>query len=164
MSWDLTMYAICGGPCPDPPKRKVYIIGSLRNGQVPEIAKKLRSLMPDVEVFDDWYAAGFEADDMWRTYEKERGRTYEEALQGYAAKHVFEFDKHHLDTCDAAILVLPAGKSGHLELGYVAGRGKWTAILLDGEYDRWDVMLKFSDKVTRDLDDIVDGLKEEWGL
>jgi hypothetical protein len=35
MSWDLTMYAICGGPCPDPPKRKVYIIGSLRNGQVP---------------------------------------------------------------------------------------------------------------------------------
>lgn len=145
-------------------KRKLYLIGSLRNPEIPALGNKLRELLPDVEVFEDWYSAGERADDHWKEYEQGRGRTYEEALEGYAARHVFEFDKHHLDTCDAAILVLPAGKSGHLELGYVAGRGKWTAILLDADYDRWDVMYAFADKVTRDLDDILDGLKEEWGL
>lgn len=143
---------------------KIYIIGSLRNPAIPEIGNRLRQELPDTEVFEDWYSAGERADDHWKEYEQGRGHTYEEALEGYAARHVFEFDKHHLDTCDAAILVLPAGKSGHLELGYVAGRGKWTAILLDADYDRWDVMYAFADKVTRDLDDILDGLKEEWGL
>ena len=145
-------------------KRKVYIIGSLRNPEVPLIAARLRELMPNVEVFDDWYAAGERADDHWRDYEKARGHTFQEALEGYAANHVFEFDKYHLDTSDAAILVLPAGKSGHLELGYVAGRGKWTAILLDDDPERFDVMYLFADMVTNKVDDILDGLKEEWGL
>lgn len=146
-------------------KPKVYVIGSLRNPFIPEIAAHIRAQMDDkVEVFDDWYAAGEHADDYWRDYEKGRGHGYIQALDGYAAGHVFSFDKHHLDTCDAAILVLPAGRSGHLELGYVAGRGKPTAILLDADPDRFDVMYKFADVVTKDLDDITSHLKEELHL
>lgn len=130
---------------------KVYIIGSLRNENIPKIAQRLRdALGPDHIVFDDWYAAGPEADDYWQKYEKARGSTYAEALVGYAAWHVFEFDKHHLDTCDVAVLVLPAGKSGHLELGYVAGRGVPTVILLDREPERFDVMYNFASLVTAD--------------
>jgi hypothetical protein len=104
----------------------IYLIGSLRNPDVPKVAASLRAA--GIEVFDDWYAAGYEADDMWKEYEQERGRGYLEALEGHAANHVFSFDKCHLDRADAGVLVAPAGKSGHLELGYLIGRG--TARLL----------------------------------
>lgn len=144
-------------------KKKVYVIGSLRNSAVLDVTLALEEQL-DVEVFSDWLAAGPEADDYWRQYEMARGRTYEEALLGYAARHVFEFDKHHLDTSDAAVLVYPAGKSGHLELGYMVGRGKPCAILLDADYERWDVMLQFADVVSKDLDTVVSKLKEELGL
>src|SRR3954466_15930126 len=111
--------------------RSIYLIGSLRNPEVPGFAAELRKLGHDV--FDDWYAAGPEADDYWQKYEKAKGNTLPQALKGYAAQHVFEFDKHHLDLADTGILLLPAGRSGHLELGYLAGRKIDTAILMEGE-------------------------------
>lgn len=127
---------------------KVYLIGSLRNPQIPLLAAYLRTNLPSPdEVFDDWYAAGPEADDKWMEYEKDRGHTFIQALDGYAATHVYEFDKTHLDSCDVAVMVMPAGKSAHLELGYCAGRGKRTIILMDGEPERFDVMYKFADHV-----------------
>ena len=144
-------------------KNKVYLIGSLRNPTITGLSNVLEEQLP-VEAFSSWVAAGPEADDYWKQYESERGRSYVEALQGYAAQHVFKFDKHHLDTSDAAILVYPAGKSGHLELGYMAGRGKPTVILLDQDYDRWDVMLAFAGCVTYSWDEAVSYLKEELGL
>lgn len=122
----------------------LYLIGSLRNERIPELAKQIRKDNPDVEVFDDWYAAGPEADDFWKTYEQNRGRTYQEALEGHAARNVFAFDKRNLDRCTHAMLVLPAGKSGHMEVMYATyGVGAQTAILLDPEDVRWDVMYQF---------------------
>lgn len=128
--------------------KSLYLIGSLRNENVKSIANNLRTL--SLDVFDDWMAAGPEADDYWKTYETGRGKGYKDALLGYAAQHVFHFDKSHLDRCDAAVLVLPAGRSGHLELGYVIGSGKPGFILLDGDYleeGRFDVMYNFATKV-----------------
>lgn len=113
----------------------------------------------EVEVFDDWYAAGPEADDFWKSYEEGRGRSYLDALDGYAARHVFTFDRHHLDTSDAAVLVLPAGKSGHLEAGYMVGKGRPVYILLDAEDVRWDVMYGFATAVVDNEKDLINGLK-----
>jgi len=135
----------------------IYLIGSLRNEEIPTIAKSVRSL--GIDVFDDWYAAGPEADDYWKEYERGRDHTYEEALRGYAARHVFEFDKHHLDRCDAAVLALPAGRSGHLELGYVIGTGKPGYILLDGQDSRFDVMYSFATKVFMNKDEMIEYFK-----
>lgn len=121
----------------------VYVIGSLRNPRVPAIAAALREAGYDA--FDDWYAAGPEADDIWQHYERERGRVYAEGLAGWHAGHVYDFDRHHLTRCDAGVLVLPAGKSAHIELGFVVGQGKPGYILMEsGEPDRWDVMYKFA--------------------
>lgn len=133
--------------------KSIYLIGSLRNEEIPEHAETLRSL--GLDVFDDWFAAGPEADDYWKKYETGRGNGYKEALRGYAARHVFSFDKYHLDRCDAAILALPAGRSGHLELGYVAGCGKPTFILLDGQDSRFDVMYQFATEVFFDKEEII---------
>lgn len=122
----------------------IYLIGSLRNERVPQVAQRLRA--ETIPVFDDWYAPGPNADDYWRDYSKFRGQTYKEALNSYAATHIFEFDKFHLDRSDGGVLVLPAGKSGHLELGYLIGQGKRGYILFDGEPEpeRWDVMYQFA--------------------
>jgi len=80
--------------------QSIYLIGSLRNPEVPKLAEVLRE--EGFEVFDDWFAAGPEADDYWRSYELGRGHTFVEALQGFAAKHVFEYDRRHLDRCNIA--------------------------------------------------------------
>ena len=139
--------------------KKIYLIGSLRNPAIPEIAFALRQL--GFEVFDDWFAAGPEADDYWQKYEQQRERTYAEALAGHAANHVYNFDKHHLDSCDIAILALPAGKSGHLELGYAIGSGKTGYILLDESkpVERWDVMYLFAKEVHHTLASLLEALE-----
>lgn len=135
---------------------KIYLIGSLRNNLIPEIAIKIRNA--GFDVFDDWYAPGPEADDYWKSYELVRGRNYLEALEGHAAKQIFDFDKKHLDAAAAAVLVLPCGKSGHLELGYTIGRGKPGFILLD-EPDRWDVMYQFATGLYVELETLIQALK-----
>jgi nucleoside 2-deoxyribosyltransferase len=133
---------------------RVYIGGSLREQNVPEAASALRQACTGVEVFDDWYAAGPKADDCWKEYEQHRERSYTEALNGYAAKNVFAFDKRNIEAADIFVLVLPAGKSGHLELGWAIGKGKKGIILLDKDDVRWDVMYQFADLVTDDIDDV----------
>ena len=133
----------------------IYLIGSLRNPDIPKIANNIRQAC-GVEVFDDWFAAGPIADDSWQEYEKQKGISYDKALSGYAAKHVFDFDLHHLDRSSAAILVLPAGKSGHLELGYMRGAGKRCYVLFDKEPERWDVMYQFANGgVFFDIDELI---------
>jgi nucleoside 2-deoxyribosyltransferase len=80
-------------------------------------------------------------------------------LKGAAAQHVFAFDRENLDASDAAVLVLPAGKSGHLELGYMAGKGKKTYILMDKEPERFDVMYCFATSVHMMPVPLIDELK-----
>jgi nucleoside 2-deoxyribosyltransferase len=139
---------------------KLYLIGSLRNTAVPMLAEELRARLPDWVIFDDWYAAGPEADDKWQAYEKARGHDFITALDGHAANHVYEFDKHHLDTADAVVLVMPAGKSGHLEFGYCIGRGIPGFILIDGEPERFDVMYRFATEVVKTAEDLIGAIKD----
>lgn len=143
-------------------KKTIYLIGSLRNEKIPQMAKELREFMNnDWEVFDDWFSPGPEADDFWRKYEKVRGSTYKQALNNWAGKHVYEFDKHHIDRADVGILYMPAGKSGHLELGYMIGQGKPCFILFDKEPERWDVMYQFCMENGGNVCFSVDELKKE---
>lgn len=124
---------------------KVYLIGSLRNPEVPKLASLIRT--QGYDVFDDWYAAGPNADDHWRDYEVSRGHNFVQALDGFSADHVFQFDLKHLNSADVGVLILPAGKSGHLELGYLIGQGKPGFILLDDQPERFDVMYKFANVI-----------------
>ncbi len=137
--------------------RVIYLIGSLRNPEIPKIAAALRNA--GHEVFDDWHAAGPHADDEWQKYEQGRGFDMGEALAGYAAKHTFEYDKHHLNRCDTVILVMPAGKSAHTELGYAIGKSKRSFVLFSEGYpERWDVMYGLADYVTDELNDLLEVL------
>lgn len=138
--------------------KSIYCIGSLRNANVPDHANRLREA--GFEVFDDWYGAGHEADDMWQRYEDKRGRNYRDALAGHAAQHVFNFDRTHIERCDAVLLVLPAGKSGHLEFGFARGRDKFGVIMLDGEPERFDVMYNFASYIALNVEEAIAAFKE----
>lgn len=132
----------------------LYLIGALKNPRVPEVAQAIRAVGYDV--FDDWYAAGPEADDYWQRYEQGRGHSYPQGLAGYPAEHVYSYDRSHLDRAMTGVLLLPAGKSGHLELGYLIGQGKPGYIVFDGkEPERWDVMYKFARGVYFHIDDLL---------
>lgn len=141
--------------------KSLYLIGSLRQAdKVQSVAAAFRK--DGWDVFDDWLAAGPEADDYWQKYANQRGQNVKEALAGYPAQQVFKYDKTHLDRCSMAMLVLPAGKSGHLELGYVLGKGKPGFILLDGEPERYDVMYNFADGVFVSLEEAQRTLNAKW--
>jgi len=140
-------------------RNRVYLIGSLRNPAIPLIASELRGV--GFEVFDDWFASGPKADDHWRDYEQGRGHDLPTALAGFVADHVYSFDIHHLHRSDIAILVLPAGRSGHLELGYAVGQGKRGFVLMEGEPERYDFMYKMAEGVFYTLDDLIEHLKGE---
>jgi len=136
---------------------RLYLIGSLRNPAVQSVAAELRRA--GHEVFDDWQAAGPEGDDWWKKYEQARGRTYKEALYAPAAVNIYEFDKRNIIASAAVVLVAPAGKSAHLELGWALGKGREGYILLDPEVDRWDVMYQFATGVFNTVDELVEHLK-----
>jgi hypothetical protein len=136
----------------------IYIIGSLRNDRAAVVANELRS--EGFNIFDDWHSQGTDADDHWARYEKRRGRNYREALEGKAANHAFQFDYNHLLMCSAAVMVMPAGKSAHLELGWVLGKSKPGFILLDGEPDRFELMVKFATAICYDVEELVAEMKK----
>jgi hypothetical protein len=59
--------------------------------------------------------------------------------------------------CDTCVLVLPSGRSAHLEAGWAAGAGKTTiGLLADGEPD---LMWKMLDLLTHDLGAVRDWLR-----
>lgn len=136
----------------------IYVIGSLRNPRVPEVANELRATGRDI--FDDWYAPGPNTDDFWKKYEQARGRSFREALGGLHAENAFRFDHRNLLAADAAVLVLPAGKSAHMELGWLAGKGKLTFILID-DPERWDLMYRLADGTADTVAELVIRLEEK---
>lgn len=138
-----TLYNLIAYLDRDYSKKYIYLIGSLRNEAIPHFGMELRSL--GFEVFDEWYGAGKIADDSWQEYSKIRGHNYKEALKEIGARHVFNFDRSHIEMADIGVLMMPAGKSGFMELGYMSGLGKPTFILDPRDPDRYDVMTQFAD-------------------
>mgnify|MGYP002069748804 CR=1 FL=1 len=138
----------------------IYLIGSLRNPKIPLIANQLRKSLKE-EIFDDWYSPGSNTDEEWQKYESLRGRKFKEALEGFHAREVFEFDQKHLDRANAAVLILPCGKSGHMELGYIIGNEKPGYILLPGEPERFDVMYGFATEICTSIKELIKCLKRK---
>lgn len=139
---------------------RIHIIGSLRNPAVPVLGNRLREL--GFEAFDDWWGAGEQADDSWQSYENTRGRPYKEALYGAAAHNIFSWDVENMNQADVAVLLLPAGKSAHLEFGYVIGQGKPGYVVFDKEPERYELMYQFAEAVFYDIEDLLAVLDREY--
>ena len=78
------------------------------------------------------------------------------ALDHSLAREGYSNDFGALEQADAVVLVMPCGRSAHLELGYAVGTGKLTIILLsDGEPE---LMYKMVDRLVISISDMLDVL------
>lgn len=118
--------------------KRIYVATSWRNQKHPEIVEYLRAEGHDVYDFrnpPDGLPGGFQwaqIDPDWQQWDAEAYRR--RLLNSPLSTQGFASDMRALDWCDTCVLVMPCGRSAHLELGYAAGRGKRTVILLqDGE-------------------------------
>lgn len=66
----------------------------------------------------------------------------------------FEADFAAMRRADTFVLVLPCGKSAHLELGWAVGAGKRTTILLEDPCEP-ELMYRMVDFMTHSLDELV---------
>ncbi len=71
----------------------------------------------------------------------------------------FESDRKMIEWADIIILVLPSGKSSHLEAGYAKGIGKRLYILGDFKKGEFETMYRFADGLFRDDYDIPELIK-----
>ena len=143
---------------PHQKKTRVYLAGSLSNRSIVHIHNHLEE-HAGVVCFSSWMATHPEADDYWRDYEKTRGASFVDALKKPSAQAVFNFDKTFIDLADVMVMCTPCGKSAHLELGYVLGKGKPGFIFMPDEPSRWDVMYGFATDVFVGIDDLVERLR-----
>jgi hypothetical protein len=135
---------------------KVYLIGALKNERIIALANLIEAR--GHEVFADWFSPGPDADVYWQKYEVARGRTFLQAIKGPHAKLICTYDYRWLQWCDVGVMVCPAGKSAHLELGYLRGSGKHGYILLHGEPARWDIMYGLATGIFDDFNQLLEVL------
>lgn len=116
--------------------RRIYVASSWRNEQQPEIVRLLRGAGHEVYDFrnprpGDHGFAWSEIDPEWQSWTPEQFR---DALDHPIAGLGFLSDFRGMNWADCCVLVLPCGRSAHLEAGYFAGAGKPVYVLLaDGE-------------------------------
>lgn len=118
----------------------IYVASSWRNAEQPALVSMLREVGHEVYDFrqPEEGNAGFHWSDVYgrpgdaATWaegvpagEMIRGLAHPAAVAG------FGLDIAAMEKCDTCVLVLPCGRSAHLELGWFVGQGRRTAIVLD---------------------------------
>jgi hypothetical protein len=118
----------------------VYVASSWRNNLQPAVIEILRAAGIDCYDFRNPAEGnhGFrwtDVDPSWTGANGGDGTTeptaYLRAIEHPVAIAGFESDFAAMEKADTFVLILPCGRSAHLELGWAVGAGKRTAILLD---------------------------------
>lgn len=147
-------------------QRRIYVASSWRNPRQPAVVAALRDAGHAVYDFRnplDGYdnpvgdARGFhwsEIDPKWQAWTSEK---YVAALASPIAEQGFQSDWQAMRWADTGVLVLPSGRSAHLEAGYFVGARKDLYILLaPGEEP--ELMNKMATLVCLELDELLEGL------
>lgn len=140
---------------------KIYVASSWRNApyytQVLELCRSLGHDTYDFRNDENAFAWG-QIDLNWREWDV---ASYVTALDHQLSQRGFLADMQALKECDACILILPCGKSAHLEAGWAAGRGKKTAIFMP-EIDRSgaELMYLMADDILVSLPEVAEWVYE----
>lgn len=135
---------------------RVYVASSWRNedqGQVVEMLKAhgfsvydFKNPAPGNNGFS-WKQVGGAHDSFYQ---------YQEALKHPIAKRGFKYDMDALKECDLCVLVLPSGRSAHIEAGYAVGRGKPTIVYIpDGKFDEPELMYLMCDRIVATIEEVL---------
>ena len=125
---------------------KVYIATSWKNTHTDDVVKALQRAGHFVY---DFRVMGFK----WMTSEAIPAERHQHHLGRHDAKNAYKLDKQMLEECDAVVMVLPCGRSAHLELGWAIGMHK-KAIIYMPEPEHLELMYS-GVKITGNLEELV---------
>lgn len=138
---------------------KIYVASSWRNRYQLGVVAALREAGHQVYDFRNpvpgnhgfgWHTI----DPDWLRWDPRR---FGEALQHPVAAEGFRIDMEALQDAEAIVLVLPCGRSSHLELGHGAGQGKLTAVLIPERCEP-ELMYRMADIIALDVGELVERL------
>jgi hypothetical protein len=116
---------------------RIYVASSWRNNRQPVVVDALRSA--GHEVYDFKNPApnnhGFHWSDIDPKWQQWSGELFRAALHHPIAKEGFSRDHAAMEWADTFVMVLPCGRSAHLELGWACGAKKRTFILLEQQQE-----------------------------
>lgn len=136
---------------------RVYVASSWRNEVQPLVVQDIR--LAGHEAYDfKGPEGGFswrEVDANWQSWNVEE---FERGLDHPAARQGFKRDWDAMEWATVGVLVLPCGRSAHLEAGYFVGAGKPLIIAIDDSQEP-ELMYKMATRICRTVD-VVKVLKE----
>lgn len=140
-------------------KYEFFIAGKTRNKD---------NILKICDIFDKYnisYYCFLKNDETMNTYGKE-GQTEEEkmaefeklGLKSDIVLNIFNQDINNEKVCKNFLLVLPAGKSGHIEAGIAYGMGKKCYAI--GEFDATDSLYNIFETIFKNNNDLEKFLKD----
>ena len=142
---------------------KLYVASSWRNIYQPSVVDVLRKSGHEVYDFRNPPDGleGFrwsDIDDHWESWipYEFRDSLYNSDItrKGYTS------DKEGMDWSEATILVLPSGRSSHLEVAFEAGRGKPTCIFMPEKVEP-ELMYLLLDDIVFDMSELLDWIESK---
>jgi hypothetical protein len=128
-------------------RRRIYLASSWRNEQQPRVLATLRAA--GHEVYDFRNPAPGNTGFGWRQAgDVSAPGPYLETLRSPVAAEGFRLDKRGMDWADTCVLLLPCGRSAHLEAGYMAGEGKDVFVLISPDKFEPELMYLLCTAVT----------------
>lgn len=142
-------------------KRRIYVASSWRNEIYPDVVNRLREAGHEVYDFRNPEPGneGF----AWSQCAVGDAKTipgYLAAIKTSRALSGFSLDKAALEWSDTCVLVLPCGRSAHIEAGYAAGQGKDVFFLLHPDKFEPELMYLLGTAASDSLDEIIQWMKE----
>ena len=136
--------------------RKIYVASSWRNPHQTIVVGALRTGGHSVYDFKNPRPndSGFSWSLIDENWENWSAREYIAALDHPIAKDGYASDMNAMKWADTFLLLLPCGRSAHLELGWACGQGKQT-ILLTHDGEEPELMAKMCDHICSSLQEAV---------
>lgn len=140
--------------------RKIYVASSWRNQHQNSVVRACRALGHEVYDFknpkeNDSGFSWSQIDTDWLNWTPKQ---YTQILSHPIVKSGFKNDMDGLAWADTCILLLPCGRSAHLEAGYCIGQNKETAVFISNEKFEPDLMYKMADLVTHEIERVYEWL------
>ena len=134
---------------------KVYVASSWRNDIQPLVVACLREAGHEVYDFKNPpHDAGFGWEQINEDWQSWTPGQWLDALSHPVAQAGFSADMGALEDCDACVLVIPCGRSAHLEFGWACGAGKLT-VYYQTEKAEPELMARMADHIAIDLQELL---------
>ncbi len=137
---------------------KLYTASSWRNERYPDIVEELiyaGHRIYDFRASNHWFKWE-QIDEKWESWNNEQ---FIKALDHPLSRRAFGSDHRGMEWADVCVLVLPCGKSAHIEAGYMKGKGKKLYILLGGETTRAELTYSIADGIFRSTPELLGVLR-----